>query len=133
MPNDLERLDQAIGGLAGKDFENRQAWAAWAEARGKAFKDNALIQRARSLEEEALRLEGQRKQSTVDAPKELLALAEQGWRRHIAEPEPSALAHQALRSQIAAATNPAALKEVIASIERFSRRRRRIKRRDGST
>ena len=119
MPNDLDRLDQAIAGLAGRDFENRKAWAAWAEARGKAFKDNALIQRARSLEEEALRLEGERKQLTVDAPKELLALAEEGRRRHIAEPEPSALAHKALQSKLAAASNSDALKEVISSIERF--------------
>jgi tetratricopeptide (TPR) repeat protein len=119
MPNDLERLDQAIGGLSSKDFENRKAWAAWAEARGKAFKDNALIQRARSLEEEALRVEGQRKIATVDAPNELLALAEQGRRRRIAEPEPSALAHQALQSQFVAAGDIESLKKVIASIERF--------------
>ena len=47
LPNDLDRLDQAIAALSAKDFENRKAWAAWAEARGKAFKDNVLIQRAR--------------------------------------------------------------------------------------
>ena len=47
LPNDLDRLDQAIAALSARDFENRKAWAAWAEARGKAFKDNALIQRAR--------------------------------------------------------------------------------------
>ena len=47
MPNDLERLDQAIAALPAKDFENRKAWAAWAEKRGKSFKpeDKSLIQR----------------------------------------------------------------------------------------
>jgi tetratricopeptide (TPR) repeat protein len=119
MPNDLDRLDQAIVGLPGRDFENRKAWAAWAEARGKAFKDNVLIQRGRTLEEDALRIEGERKQTTVDAPKELLALAEEGRRRHIAEPEPSALAHKALRSRLEAASNSDALNEVISSIEHF--------------
>ena len=33
MPNDLERLDQAVATLSAKDFENRKAWAAWAERR----------------------------------------------------------------------------------------------------
>jgi len=119
MPSDLDRVDQAIAGLSTKDFENRKAWAAWADARGRAFKDNALLQRARSLEEEALRLEGERKSATVDAPKELLALAEEGRRRQIAEPEPSALAHKALQSRLAAANSSDGLKEVIASIEHF--------------
>ncbi|HMF38737.1 MAG TPA: hypothetical protein VKF17_19015, partial [Isosphaeraceae bacterium] len=119
LPNDLDLLDQAISALPARDFENRKAWAAWAEARGKAFKDNALIQRARSLEAEALQLEGEQKRVTVDAPKELLALAEEGRRRHIAEPEPSALAHEALWARLAAASKSDALKEIISSIERF--------------
>jgi hypothetical protein len=119
LPNDLERLDQAIGALPARDFVNRQAWAAWADARGRAFKDNALIQRARSLEAEALRLEGEQKQATVDAPKEWLALAEEARRRHIAEPEPSALAHKALQARLAAASKSDALKEIIASIGHF--------------
>ena len=119
MPSDLDRLDQAVAALTDRDFENRKAWATWAEARGKAFKDNALIQRGRALEEEALRLEGERVRSTVDAPKELLALAEEGRRRHIAEPGPSALAHKAFQSKIAAANNSEALKEVVTAIERF--------------
>ena len=109
MPNDLDRVDQAIAGLSARDYENRKAWAAWADARGRAFKDNALLQRTRSLDEEALRLEGERKSLTVDAPKELLALAEDGRRRHIAEPEPSALAHKALQSRLAAANSSDAI------------------------
>jgi hypothetical protein len=119
LPNDLDRLDQAVSALPARDFENRKAWAAWAEARGRAFKDNALIQRARSLEEEALRREGEQKRSTVDAPQELLALAEEGRRRKIAEPEPSALAHKALQAKLAAASKSDSVKEVIALIERF--------------
>jgi len=119
LPNDLDRLDQAIAALSARDFENRKAWAAWAEARGKAFKDNALIQRAASLAAEALRLEGEQKRATVDAPKEWLALAEEARRRNIAEPEPSALAHKALQAMLAAASKSDSLKAIIPLIERF--------------
>ncbi|MGA2699960.1 MAG: hypothetical protein ABSH35_02520 [Isosphaeraceae bacterium] len=119
LPNDLDRLDQAISALPARDFENRQAWAAWAEARGKAFKENALIQRARSLEAEALRLESEQKRVTVDAPKEWLALAEEARRRNIAEPGPSALVHKALQAKLAAASKSDSVKEVILLIERF--------------
>jgi len=119
LPNDLDRLDQAISALPARDFENRKAWAAWAEARGKAFKENALIQRARSLEAEALRLESEQKRVTVDAPKEWLALAEEARRRNIAEPEPSALVHKALEAKLAAASKSDSVKEVIPLIERF--------------
>jgi len=119
LPNDLDRLDQAISALPARDFENRKAWAAWAEARGKAFKENALIQRARSLEAEALRLESEQKRVTVDAPKEWLALAEEARRRNIAEPEPSALVHKALQAKLADASKSDSVKEVIPLIERF--------------
>jgi hypothetical protein len=119
LPNDLDRLAQAIRALPARDFENRKAWAAWAETRGKAFKDNALIQRARSLEAEALQLEGEQKRLTVDAPKELLALAEEARRRKIAEPEPSALAHKALQAMLAAASKSGSVKQIVALIERF--------------
>ena len=55
LPNDLERLDQAITSLPAGDFANRKAWAAWAERRGKSFKpeDKPLIQRARSIQADA--------------------------------------------------------------------------------
>ncbi len=119
LPNDLDRLDQAIAALSARDFENRKAWAAWAAARGKAFKDNALIQRARLLEAEAPRLEGEQKRAPVDAPKEWLALAEEARRRNIAEPEPSALAHKALQAMLAAAGKSDSLKAIIPLIERF--------------
>ncbi len=119
LPNDLDRLDQAISALPARDFENRKAWAAWAEARGKAFKENALIQRARSLEAEALRLESEQKRVTVDAPKVWLTLAEEARRRKIAEPEPSALAHKALQAKLAAASKSDSIKEIIPLIERF--------------
>ena len=97
LPNDLDRLDQAIAALPARDFENRKAWAAWAAARGKDFKDNTLIQRARSLEADALQLESEQTRATIDAPKEWLALAEEARRKKVAEPVPSALAHKALR------------------------------------
>src|SRR5436305_2422222 len=45
MPNDVDRLDQAVAALPAKDFENRKAWGVWAENRGKSFKpeDKVLI------------------------------------------------------------------------------------------
>jgi hypothetical protein len=121
MPNDLERLDQAIAALSAKDFENRKTWAAWAEKRGKSFKpeDKPLIQRARSLQAEALRLEADRKQVAVDAPEEWLALAYEGRRRGIPEPDPSALAHKAFQAKLAAAAGSDEIKGIIAAIENF--------------
>jgi len=117
LPNDLDRLEQAISALPAGDFENRKAWAAWAEARGKAFKDKVLIQRARSLEGEALQLESEKKKGTVDAPKEWLALAEEARRRNVGDP--SALAHKALQAKLTAASTSESIKEIIPLIERF--------------
>jgi len=119
LPNDLDRLDQAIRALPARDFEKRKAWAAWAEARGKAFKDNGLMQRARTLEGEAWQLEVEQKRGTVDAPQEWLTMAEEARRRRIAEPEPSALAHKALQAKLAAASKSESVKEIIPLIERF--------------
>ncbi len=44
LPSDLERLDKAVSELGAKDFQSRKSWAAWAEKRGKAFKDGRLLQ-----------------------------------------------------------------------------------------
>jgi tetratricopeptide (TPR) repeat protein len=87
--------------------------------RAKAFRDSALRERARAIEAEALRLESEQQRLTVDAPKQWLELAERGRREKVAEPEPSALAHKALRAQLAAASNSESCKAVLATIERF--------------
>ncbi|MBV8487248.1 MAG: hypothetical protein JO161_03105, partial [Planctomycetaceae bacterium] len=119
LPSDLDRLDRAIADLAATDFASRKAWAAWATQRGKAFRDHALIERARAIEADELRLESQRQGPAVDAPKQWLELAERGRRAKVAEPEPSALAHKALQAQLATAASSESCKAILAAIERF--------------
>ena len=121
LPNDLERLDQAIAALPASDFANRKAWAAWAEHRGKSFKpeDKPLIQRARSIQADALRIESEQKRVGVDAPGEWLRLAEEGRRKHVEEPYPSALAHKAFHARLNAASKTDDVKEVLSAVERF--------------
>jgi hypothetical protein len=119
-PNDLDRLDQAVAALPSKEFEKRKAWGVWAENRGKSFKpeDKVLIQRGRAIQAEALRNEAERKQATVDAPAQWLALAEEARRRNLPEPDPSALAHKAFQAKIAAAKGHE-IDDVLAAIKRF--------------
>ncbi len=116
---DLERLERGIKSLPANDFETRRAWVRWAERRAREFKDSALLARAKTLEGEALRIESDVKRLGVDAPTEWLALAEDARRRHVAEPEPSALGHRALRAKLDAATTAGDLKALIQQIEAF--------------
>lgn len=118
-PADLERLDGAVAQLGARDYQTRRAWARWAEHRAAEFRDDALMRRARALEAEALRLEGEIKRVAVDAPEEWLTMARDARRRKVAEPEPSALAHRALRARLASAGGLAALKSVAAEIQSF--------------
>jgi len=119
QPTDLERLDKAVSALSAKDFENRKAWAKWAEKRAVDFKDDALRKRAKDFEAEALRIEAGSSRATVDAPGEWLKLAEEARRRRVPEPDPSALAHRAYRAKLANATTPDELKAVQAGVEAF--------------
>lgn len=118
-PADLERLDGAVAQLGARDYETRRAWARWAEHRAAEFRDDALMRRAKAIEAEALRLEGEIKRVAVDAPEEWLAMARDARRRKVPEPEPSALAHRAMRARLASAEGLAALKSVVADIESF--------------
>lgn len=118
-PGDLERLNAAVAQLGVRDYETRRAWARWAERRAADFRDEALLRRARTLEAEALRLEGEIKRVAVDAPQEWLAMARDARKRKVPEPEPSALAHRALRARLASADGLAALKSVAGEIESF--------------
>jgi hypothetical protein len=119
VTGDLDRLERGLASLPAKDFETRKAWARWAERRAKDFKDNALLDRARALEGDALRIEGQMTRLGVDAPREWLTMAQEARRRQVPEPEPSALAHRAFRAHLAAATGAADLKALIQEIEAF--------------
>jgi hypothetical protein len=119
VDGDAERLEQAIAGLSAKDFESRQTWARWAERRARDFKDDALLKRAKKLEADVLRIEADMKRLTVDAPQQWLDMALDARRRQVPEPDPSALAHRALRAKLAAASDVAALKATIQAIESF--------------
>jgi tetratricopeptide (TPR) repeat protein len=116
---DLERLERGLASLAAKDFGTRKAWARWAQRRAKEFNDTALLERARAIEGDALRIESEMKRVGVDAPREWLTMAQDARRRKVAEPEPSAQAHRALRAMLAAAPGAAELKGVLQEIEAF--------------
>jgi len=119
VPNDIERLEQGTAGLSAKDFETRLTWARWAERRARAFKDDALLKRAKKVEADALRIEAYVKRLTVDAPQAWLAMAQDARRRQVPEPGPSALAHRALRAKLAAASGIADVKAIVQAIESF--------------
>jgi tetratricopeptide (TPR) repeat protein len=119
VTSDLDRLERGLATLAAKDFETRKVWARWAERRAKDFKDNALRDRARMIEGDALRIESEMKRLGVDAPREWLLMAQEARRRHVPEPGPSELAHRALKAKLAAATTAVDLTAVIQDIKDF--------------
>ena len=119
QPPDLERLEKAVTALPSRDFEQRREWARWAIGRAKDFGDQELAARGKAIEAEALKIEGDARRTTVDAPREWLALARQGRRQGVAEPAPSALAHRALRALLATAATPSDLDALRAQVEEF--------------
>jgi tetratricopeptide (TPR) repeat protein len=116
LPPDLDRVNRGVAALPPLDSEGRTAWARWAEQRGKAFDDQALRKRARELDGEAIRIEGERSSAR---PADWLALAQRARTREVPEPEPSALAHRAFRAQIADARTAAAWKTLQEQIASF--------------
>ena len=118
-PPDLQRLEGALAQLRPGDYRTRRAWARWAEHRATAFHDEPLARRARALEAEALKIEGEMKRVTVDAPEQWLRMAHEARDRKVAEPEPSALAHRALRARLASADGLAALRMVASEVDAF--------------
>jgi tetratricopeptide (TPR) repeat protein len=119
VSSDLDRLERGLASLAPNDVETRKAWALWAERRASDFKDEALLNRAKIAEGEALRLQSQMKRVGVDAPAEWLATAQEARRRKVPESESGAMGHRAFRAKLAAATSEAALKSIIEEIEAF--------------
>jgi tetratricopeptide (TPR) repeat protein len=119
VTSDLDRLERGLASLPAKDFKTRNAWARWAERRAKEFKDAALLDRAKTIEGDALRIESELTRVGVDAPGEWLAMAQDARRRGVAEPEPSALGHRALKAKAAGANTVADLKAVIEEIKAF--------------
>jgi tetratricopeptide (TPR) repeat protein len=118
-PPDLERLNGAVDQLGARDYERRRAWARWAEYRASEFRDDALMRRAKALEAEVLRMEVEVKRVAVDAPQEWLDMAREARRRKAAEPEPSALAHRALRAKLASAAGREDLRSLARDVESF--------------
>jgi tetratricopeptide (TPR) repeat protein len=118
VAGDLDRLERGLSSLTAKDFETRKTWARWAERRASDFKDEALLERARAVEGDALRIEAVTR-SGVDAPEEWLAMARDARRRRVPEPGPSELVHRALRARLASAKSAADLQAVIKEIEAF--------------
>lgn len=104
LSSDLERLEKGVAALPPTDFRHRQDWADWAERRAAEYKDEPLQTRARQLASEALRLEAAH--PSMSAPGPLLDLVEQARARKAAEPEPTALAHEALRSLLSRVRDP---------------------------
>jgi hypothetical protein len=118
-PADLERLDGAVRQLGARDYQTRRAWARWAERRASEFRDDALLRRAKALEAEALRMEGDMNRVAVDAPAEWLSMARDARRLKVSEPEPSALAHRAFRARLASAEGSEALKSLMVEMKQF--------------
>jgi hypothetical protein len=118
-PGDLDRLNAAVGQLGPRDYETRRAWARWAEHRASEFRDDSLMRRARALEAEALKLEGEDRRVSVDAPGEWLEKAIDARRRKVPEPEPSAWAHRAFRARLAGTNDVEGLRALRARVESF--------------
>ena len=118
-PGDLERLKAALDQLGPRDYQTRRQWARWAERRASEFKDDALMRRAKALEAEVLRLEGDVKRVAVDPPEEWLAMAREARRRKVPEPEPSAQAHRAFRARLASAADPGSLRKLLDDVKSF--------------
>ncbi len=118
-PGDLERLKAAVDQLGARDYQTRRAWARWAERRASEFKDDALMRRAKALEAEVLRLEGDVKRGAVDAPEEWLEMAREARRRKVPEPGPSAQAHRAFRARLASAADAGSLRKLLDDVKSF--------------
>jgi hypothetical protein len=119
LPKDLERIDRELSSVGPRDAEQRTAWARWAEQRGRDFKDEALLERARQLETEAVRIEAERPSKEKDPPRRWLELAQRAREHKVPEPEPSALAHRAFAARFAAAETVDAVQSLVADIEAF--------------
>jgi hypothetical protein len=123
LPRDLDRLEQGLAALRPDDYERRAAWARWAEQRARSFRgesaeDKALLERARTLESEALQIEADHA-ATDDRPALWLRLAARARDRKIGEPTPSALAHRAFRARLDQAKTVPLLERLTAEIEAF--------------
>src|SRR5262249_24779375 len=59
LPKDLERLNRGVDASPAGEFERRAGWARWAERRAKDFDDRELLERARAIDGDAIRIEAE--------------------------------------------------------------------------
>ncbi len=96
LPADLARLDAEVKRFLPSDFASRRAWGLWAQKRGKVFNDNALEQKGRELETDALWVEAtapgadpvalaRRESARPVSPRTIGALYHTGFRRRLAK------------------------------------------------
>ena len=117
LPTDAERLRQGLALLSPEDAEDRLAWARWARHRGEEYGEPALVERARALDAEAIRIESTRPGS--GRPEATLRLARRARDLHADEPEPSAIAHRGVRGRLEEARSPADLAALVSEVESF--------------
>jgi tetratricopeptide (TPR) repeat protein len=117
LKDDLSRLNDGVAALPPADYQGRLAWARWAERRGNAYRDDALLTRAREVEGDAIRIEADR--PARDPAEHWLQLAERARRRDIPGQEAAALAHRGLRARLAGAKSAADVAALITRIESF--------------
>jgi hypothetical protein len=123
FPSDLERLERAVAALDPRDIERRVGWARWAERRARVFeksdaKDSAaLLERARSIDADAIRIEAEK--PSADPPQHWLELARRARQREIPEPEPGALAHRAFAARVSGDATVQDLQTLVKEIEEF--------------
>lgn len=117
LPKEITRLNNAVARLPQADYKSRLAWAKWAEHLGKEFRDDELLNRARELEGDVIRIEADR--PSADPGRTWLALAQRARERKIGGGEPEALAHRAFRTLLQDAKTTDAVAAVLKQIESF--------------
>ena len=73
LPTDLERLEKATLALPESDYRTRGQWAQWAVSRADEYKDQPLLEQARKVAAQALRIEADLPSSS--SPEKQLELA----------------------------------------------------------
>jgi len=131
LPSDLERLNRAVALLDKSDVEARSAWARWAVHRAEEFarlarrhdparadKEDALLARAREVVGEVIRYQSEHPPARGQAAF-WLDLASKARTEGVAEPEPSAQAHQGFRAALGSSKSADELDDLVKKIEAF--------------
>jgi tetratricopeptide (TPR) repeat protein len=117
VPEDRERVTQALRLLPPGELTDRRAWQRWAARRAAAYNDEALRKLARAIQVEVIQFEALRPQART--PEAALALARQARQEQLPEPLASGLAHRAFTARARSAETPEALDRLATEIEEF--------------